>query len=137
MAAILHAQLKSITKIQKRRKEIWFSYEDHLAPLANAGKISLPYLPDYASVNGHIFYILAEDLATRDALMKYLNRKGIQAVFHYLPLHQSPYFHDKHDGRELPNAISYANRLIRLPFFYELSLKEIDYITSTIRKFFS
>jgi len=123
VAAILHAQLKEIKKIQKRRTNIWQSYHNLMSPLQDSGVINLPYLPEYATVNGHIYYILAENLETRDKLLRHLNKKGIHAVFHYLPLHQSPFYHDKHDGRELPNAVGYAERLIRLPFYFELEEK--------------
>jgi dTDP-4-amino-4,6-dideoxygalactose transaminase len=136
MAAILHSQLKEIRKIQKRRKEIWYNYQQLLAALEVAGNIRLPYLPEYAAVNGHIFYILADDLKTRDQLLTHLNRKGVQAVFHYLPLHLSPYYKDKHDGRALPNAVGYSERLVRLPFFYELTQKQQENVAGDIRSFF-
>lgn len=136
-AAILHAQLKELERIQKRRKEIWHEYHRLLRPLESAGNLRLPVLPGYATVNGHIFYLLADDPATRDRLLHYLNKKGIQALFHYLPLHHSPYYRDKHDGRPLPHAVSYAERLIRLPFYYELESKQQQYIAASIRKFFS
>jgi dTDP-4-amino-4,6-dideoxygalactose transaminase len=136
VAAILHAQLKELKKIQKRRVQVWFNYQELLSPLEKAGYIRLPYLPDYASVNGHIFYILAEDLRTRDELLGYLKKKGIHAVFHYLPLHLSPYYRDKHDGRDLPNAVACSEQLIRLPFFFELEKKQQEEIAGAIRRFF-
>lgn len=136
MAAILHTQLKEIKRIQKKRKQIWHNYLELLKPLEDAGLLRLPYLPEYATVNGHIFYLLAEDLKIRDKLLSHMNKKGIQAVFHYLPLHLSPYYHDKHDGRPLPNAISYSERLIRLPFFYELALINQECIAAVIRGFY-
>jgi dTDP-4-amino-4,6-dideoxygalactose transaminase len=136
ISAILYAQLKEIKKIQKRRKEIWQRYYGLLKPLEEKGLLKLPYLPDYSTVNGHIFYIQAADLAERTKLLTYLNRKGVHAVFHYLPLHASPYFRDKHDGRELPEAIRYAETIIRLPFFFELTDNQVDHIAEKIRKFF-
>jgi dTDP-4-amino-4,6-dideoxygalactose transaminase len=136
VAAILHAQLKEIRKIQKRRVDIWKRYQGLLEPLKDAGLIRLPFLPDYATINGHIYYILAEDLKTRDNLLAYLKKKGIHAVFHYLPLHQSPFYKDKHDGRELPNAVKYSEQLIRLPFYVELDSKQQEEIASAINGFF-
>jgi dTDP-4-amino-4,6-dideoxygalactose transaminase len=136
ISAILYAQLKEIKKIQKRRKEIWQRYYGLLKPLEEKGLLKLPYLPDYSTVNGHIFYIQAANLAERTKLLTYLNRKGVHAVFHYLPLHASPYFRDKHDGRELPEAIRYAETIIRLPFFFELTDNQVDHIAEKIRKFF-
>jgi dTDP-4-amino-4,6-dideoxygalactose transaminase len=136
VAAILYAQLEEIKKIQKRRVEIWRRYDELLKPLEKEGFIGLPSLPPYATINGHIYYILTEDPESRERLLRHLNKKGIHAVFHYLPLHQSPYYQDKHDGRELPYAVSYSQRLIRLPFFYELEKKQQEEIARTIRAFF-
>ena len=136
ISAILFSQLSEIKKIQKRRKEIWRSYYDHLKSLADFGLIKLPWLPDFATNNGHIFYILTGNRRERDQLLKYLVKQGIQAVFHYLPLHDSPYYHDKHDGRELPYAHYYADRIIRLPFYFELLDNQVEYIAEKIFRFY-
>jgi dTDP-4-amino-4,6-dideoxygalactose transaminase len=136
ISAILYAQLLEIKKIQKRRKEIWHRYYGLLKPLEDKGLLKLPYLPDYSTVNGHIFYIQAANLAERTKLLTYLNRKGVHAVFHYLPLHASPYYRDKHDGRDLPDAMRYAETIIRLPFFFELTDSQVDHIAEKIRRFF-
>jgi dTDP-4-amino-4,6-dideoxygalactose transaminase len=136
ISGILYAQLKEIKKIQKRRKEIWHRYNDLLKPLETGGFIKLPHVPDYATVNGHIFYIETSCLDERNKLLKFLNRNKIHAVFHYLPLHASPYYRDKHDGRELPNALHYADTVIRLPFYFELLDSQVEYITGKIKKFF-
>ena len=136
VAAILHAQLSALKRIQKRRVEIWSHYHELLRPLEENGDIERPRLPDYATVNGHIYYILAPDLQERDKLLKHLHRKGIHAVFHYLPLHQSPYYRDKHDGRALPFAVAYSERLIRLPFYYELEKKQQEEVASAVLRFF-
>lgn len=136
VAAILHAQLSEIDKIQKKRREIWHKYYRLLKPLEEAGDAVLPVIPGYATVNGHIFYLLAEDLKTRDRLLRHLSKKGVQALFHYIPLHRSPFYRDKHDGRELPWAESYAARLIRLPFFFELEQKQIEAVTDAVKAFF-
>jgi dTDP-4-amino-4,6-dideoxygalactose transaminase len=68
--------------------------------------------------------------------LKYLNKKGIQAVFHYLTLHDSPFYKDKHDGRELPLAKHYSECIIRLPFFFELREEQIDQIAGEINRFY-
>jgi dTDP-4-amino-4,6-dideoxygalactose transaminase len=136
ISAILYAQLMAIGKIQKRRKEIWKSYQEHLKPLSEKGYFKLPFLPDYATVNGHMYYIITKDLDERTRLLRYLGKHNIQAIFHYLPLHASPYFHGKHDGRELPWARYYSETIIRLPFFMELEEVQIDYIAKTIGKFY-
>ncbi len=136
ISAILYSQLKEIKKIQKRRKEIWRSYYDSLKPMADLGQIKLPWLPDFATNNGHIFYIVTANRQERDMLLKYLVKQGIHAVFHYLPLHDSPYYRDKHDGRELPYAHYYADRIIRLPFYFELVNSQIEYITEKISRYY-
>ena len=136
ISAILYAQLTELKKIQKRRKEIWNLYFELLEPLALLDKVKLPLLPDYATVNGHIFYILTSDLEERDRLLKHLSKHGIHAVFHYIPLHSSPYYRDKHDGRDLPWARSYSERIIRLPFYFELLDSQVEKITDRIKRFY-
>lgn len=136
ISAILFAQLQEIKKIQKRRTEIWHRYHQALRPLAGQGRLGIPQLPAYASVNGHLYYIMTRDLRERDLMLKFLARKRIHAVFHYLPLHASPYFRDKHDGRELPNATRYSDTIIRLPFFFELTDPQVDYIAGAIAAFY-
>lgn len=135
-AAILHSQLKEMKKIQKRRKEIWYTYHELLKPLEDAGYIRIPFIPEYATVNGHIFYILTENLRERDKLLLHLKKKGVHAVFHYLPLHLSPFYKDKHDGRDLPFAVNYSERLIRLPFYFELQKEQQKAITSILMQYF-
>lgn len=136
ISAILFAQLQETKKIQKRRKDIWHRYFERLKPLAEGGKAGLPYLPAYATVNGHLFYLLTANRQERDQLLKFLARKRIHAVFHYLPLHDSPYYRDKHDGRELAHAQRYSDNIIRLPFFFELTDQQIDHIADTVMKFY-
>jgi dTDP-4-amino-4,6-dideoxygalactose transaminase len=136
MAGILHAQLMSLKGIQKRRKEIWETYYERLKPLEEKGLIKLPHIPKYATNNGNMFYIIANNLEERNKLLKYLNRNNVHAVFHYLPLHLSPYYRDKHDGRELPNAVRYSDCIIRMPFYYELTLRDINYIVKKVGAFY-
>jgi dTDP-4-amino-4,6-dideoxygalactose transaminase len=98
--------------------------------------LTLPVIPSYATQNGNLFFILARSGRERDDLLSFLKKKGIHAVFHYLPLHSSPYFRDKHDGRPLPNTDRFAGCIIRLPFFYGLKERQIGFITRAIRDFF-
>jgi len=136
-AAYLMGQLEMLEDIQQRRKKIFQSYLEKLRPLEDSGFIRLPVIPAYAEQNGHLFYILSRNLTERDQLISYLKSKGIQAVFHYLPLHSSAYYREKHDGRVLANANRFAETLIRLPFFYDLSEADIDKVCSTIHSFFN
>ena len=119
IAAFLWAQLEHLTSIQARRKAIWQRYYDAFAPLAAQG-LGLPQLPDYATNNGHMFYLLTRDLAERTALIDYLKQRQILPVFHYLSLHTSSFYATKHDGRPLPWADHYTDCLLRLPLYYEL-----------------
>ena len=114
-----------------RRKHIWESYDKALRGNIGNG-ITLPTLPEYATNNYHIYYMLCPSLKARTAFMNYLKNNGVQTTFHYLPLHSSKYYLDKHDGRELPNCDRYADTLVRLPLYYELTDEEIRKITKLI-----
>ena len=92
-----------------------------------------PQIPSYATVNGHMYYLIMPDGETRARFIAYLRENGIHAVFHYLSLHTSPYYKEKHDGRQLPQSDHYADCLVRLPLFYDL--EEQEYIIETISKF--
>jgi dTDP-4-amino-4,6-dideoxygalactose transaminase len=136
IAAFLFAQLEQLDDIQRKRKSLWQQYHDELSALAQTGAFRLPFIPDYATNNAHMFYIVCRDLAERTKLIRHLKDNGITAVFHYLSLHTSPFYHDKHDGRELPVSDRLADTLLRLPLFYELTPKQISFITGKIKEFF-
>jgi dTDP-4-amino-4,6-dideoxygalactose transaminase len=136
LASFLLVQLKNLDKIQKRRIENWRRYRQLLAPLEEQGKLKLPEIPEYATVNGNMFYFLVKDEGERDRLIDHLRSKGIQAVFHYLPLHSSPFFSGKHDGRPLPNTTKTSSCIVRLPFFYSLTKGQIRYIAEAVTAFF-
>ena len=133
-AAYLWAQLEQLDDIQNKRKHIWNMYYKGLKGKIDV-QIDIPEIPDYASNNAHMFYLLCPSLDYRTKLMAYLKEKGIQTTFHYLPLHSSAYYQDKHDGRELPNCDRYGDTLVRLPLFYELTDEEVNYIVNTIREY--
>ena len=135
-AAFLWAQLENLNEIQAKRKQLWQTYYEQLQPLADKGLFQLPDLPNYASNNAHMFYLLLPDLEKRTALIRYLKENGILAVFHYLSLHSSAYYVDKHDGRALPNCDRYADTLLRLPMYYDLSFEELLTICDTIKRFY-
>ena len=136
IAAFLFAQLESIDVIQTKRKEIWDYYRNGLEDLAHESKIQLPFIAKDASNNAHLFHILTKSLQERTDLLSFLNKNGIGAVFHYLPLHKSPYYADKHDGRSLPNAIRWSNQIIRLPFYNDITSSQLDYIIDKIHEFY-
>jgi dTDP-4-amino-4,6-dideoxygalactose transaminase len=119
-AAFLWAQLENIDDIQNKRKEHWNFYFQKLESWANKMHIQLPFVPDYATNNGHMFYMVCNNIDQRSALIASLAKDNILAVFHYLSLHKSPFYHHNHDGRELTESDRYTDCLVRLPMFYEL-----------------
>ena len=136
IAAFLWAQIEQMENIQTKRKQIWNTYFNYLKPLADKGMIQLPEIPDYATNNAHMFYIVCDTLEERTALIEQLKKNGINAVFHYLSLHSSEFYKNKHDGRVLNNTDRFTDCLLRLPLFYELTQKEIEHICETINLFF-
>jgi dTDP-4-amino-4,6-dideoxygalactose transaminase len=134
VAAFLWAQLEELDNIQNRRKLLWNKYYELLKPLADKGIFTLPDVPEYATNNAHMFYLVCNNLEERTALIKKIKENGAQAVFHYLSLHSSEYYKDKHDGRDLPNCDRYADCLVRLPLFYELGEEDIEEIVKIIIK---
>lgn len=136
IAAFLYAQLENIDYIQKKRCDIWEHYYAELKENEQKGNFKLPSIPAYATNNAHMFYILCNSIEERTALIDHLKSKGVLAVFHYLSLHKSEYYKDKHDGRELPMSDYYEDCLLRLPMYYELSIEEQDYIIEGIKDFF-
>lgn len=135
-AAYLWAQLEQLDDIQGKRKHIWNLYYEGLFGKIDE-RVRLPFIPEYASNNAHMFYLLCPSLEYRTALMEYLKENNIQTTFHYLPLHSSKYYEDKHDGRSLPNCDYYGDCLVRLPLFYELSDSEVKEICKLIVNFSS
>ena len=134
VAAFLWAQLEHMDDIQNRRKHLWELYYNSLLPIANS-QFTLPNIPSYATNNAHMFYLVCNNLEQRTALIKRLKDSGILAVFHYLSLHSSPYYADKHDGRELPECDRYADCLVRLPMYYDLTDEEVIKICNIISEF--
>ena len=130
IAAFLWAQLENLENIQAKRKQIWNAYFEDLKSLADKGCFQLPNIPEYATNNAHMFYLVCNSLEERTKLISHLKENGILAVFHYLSLHSSEFYMNKHDGRELPNCDKFADCLLRLPLFYELD--KVDEIISRI-----
>jgi dTDP-4-amino-4,6-dideoxygalactose transaminase len=135
-AAFLWAQLENLDDIQAKRKTLWNRYLERLEPLAKQGKFTMPDIPEYASNNAHMFYIVLPDLEARTGLLKYLKENGVGAVFHYLSLHSSTYYAPRHDGRALPECDRYADCLVRLPLFYDLDLETVDHICDLISTYY-
>lgn len=137
IAAFLCAQLEQLDDIQYRRKRLWDLYYTCLSPHASrlSPKLALPTIPAYATNNAHMFYLVCKSLEERTALIKHLKDHGVLAVFHYLSLHSSQYYQDKHDGRSLPECDRYADCLVRLPMYYDLKDEEVIKICDMIKDF--
>lgn len=137
-SAFLWAQLESLDTIQAKRKLLWETYSKGLSPLAEKGCFSMPDMPDYATNNAHMFYLVCRSLEERTKLLAYLKEQGVGAVFHYLSLHLSDYYRDHHEGEIpcLPNCDRYADCLVRLPMHYELEVGQVKEICNTINMFY-
>lgn len=131
-AAFLWAQLENLDEIQAKRKSLWETYYKLLTPLADKQFFKLPDIPEYASNNAHMFYLVFPSLEKRTALIQHLKENDILAVFHYLSLHSSAYYKDKHDGRELPECDRYADTLVRLPMYFDLEIEDVEKICKLI-----
>ena len=136
-AAYLYAQLEEANKINNNRLTIWNLYYKGLESLEKQGLIELPYIPKDCKHNGHMFYIKLKNLDERSSLIRYLKSKNISSAFHYVPLHSSEvglkfgrfYGEDIYTTKE-------SERLLRLPIYYGLEEKEIQYIVENIINYF-
>lgn len=136
-SAFLLAQLENLDDIQSRRKAIWQQYYDGLKPLEENGYVVLPQIPDYATNNGHLFYIVCRNIEERTRLIEWMKDKEIQLAFHYLSLHKSDYYTNaERNTPELPNCDRYADCLVRLPMYFELSDDDVSLIISQTKAFF-
>ena len=136
VAAFLWAQIENLETIQNRRKAVWQTYWDGLQSIKEKG-IQLPFIPPYATNNAHMFYLVCKSLEQRTALIEHLKKQGINAVFHYLSLHKSPYYKSKHDGRALPQSDRYEDCLVRLPFYFELTEDDQQRVIDEVLRFFN
>lgn len=138
-SAFLFAQLESLDEIQSRRKAIWNMYYEGLKNLAAKGCFTMPDIPEYATNNGHMFYLVCRNLEERTQLIAYLKEKGAGAVFHYLSLHLSDYYKEHYLGKipNLPNCDRFADCLVRLPMYFELKDEEVKLILDLINQFYN
>lgn len=132
IAAFLYAQLENIDQIQNRRLSIWNRYHEVLKKYKESAIITLPVIPEFASNNAHIFYLLFSSLEQRSSFIRKMKENGCASVFHYLSLHKSEYYRSHHDGREMVHADRYMDTLVRLPFYYELQGNSFDYLLEKI-----
>ena len=131
IAAFLWAQLEHLDAIQEKRKYIWNLYEEGLKAISTDFK--LPQIPAFASNNAHMFYLIFESLEKRTVYLNKLKTNNIHAVFHYLSLHSSYYYSKENAVPELKWSDYYTDRLLRLPFYYELSDADLDLIINAVK----
>ena len=137
LAAFLWAQLEQMERIHRARERIFNRYAMRLAPLAEAGILKLPHVPSDCKPVHHMFYILTESLEVRTKLIDYLRERSILAVFHYVPLHSSPVGQTLgYAPGDLPVTESVSERLLRLPFYFELTNDDIDTVADAVLSFY-
>lgn len=135
-AAYLYAQLEVCDQIQDKRMEIWNYYHRELEALEKEGKITRPVIPEGCIHNAHMYYLKVRDMEVRTKLIHYLREKGICSVFHYIPLHTAPA--GQKFGRfagEDRYTTKESERLLRLPMFYNLDMKDVEYVTEQLKSF--
>jgi dTDP-4-amino-4,6-dideoxygalactose transaminase len=136
-SSFLFGQLQAWKKIVEKRKKIFHYYQQTLAPLeSQEGLITINRIPENYTVNYHLFHILVKDKKTRDNLLDHLNSRSIVAVFHYIPLHSSPYAQKLKIKVNLPVTDNVAERVVRLPFYNLLARDEQNRVVESIYSFF-
>ena len=137
IAAFLYAQLEQLDTIQEKRKQIWEHYYNSLQNLEKEGFIKLPKIPNYATNNGHMFYIVCNSYEERSSLINHMKSKDIHPVFHYLSLNKSEYYLKNNDLFEMPNSDKFTDCLLRLPFYYELNVLDQEKIIQAIQNYYA
>lgn len=137
IAAFLYAQLENLDTIQSKRKSIWNRYREGLQRLEAQGNIKLPVIPEFATNNAHMFFIICGSLDARSGLIKYLKDRDLHAVFHYISLHKSEFYAKDNAVPELPNSDFFTDHLLRLPFYYELAEADQDRIIAAINEYYA
>jgi dTDP-4-amino-4,6-dideoxygalactose transaminase len=136
-AACLYAQLEKADLINKNRLGSWNYYFDQFQKLADEGLIELPHIPDGCSHNAHLFFIKLKNSKVRAELIKHLGQAGIKAVFHYIPLHSSPFGKNvsRFFGKD-QYTTKESDRLLRLPLFYKLTQSKRKLVVEEVFRYF-
>lgn len=138
LAAYLFSQFEKLEQITTNRKRLYKRYEDAFSTLENRGLAGLPQIPRDCESNAHIFYLILDSQKNQKEMIAHLRAKQIHAVFHYLPLHQSPM--GKQFGglkASCPNSIDLSSRLVRLPLYHELGNNDQDCVIESVLSFFN
>lgn len=135
LASILYGQMERFDEIMDARMKVWNSYYEGFEDMEKAGKLIRPFIPEYSSHNAHMFYIFLPTKEIRDNMITTLREKGVQSVFHYIPLHTSPMGKQLGcDCANLPVTEEYADRLLRLPMHAELSERDVAMIIEKVKE---
>jgi dTDP-4-amino-4,6-dideoxygalactose transaminase len=136
LAAFLLAQLEEREQVQTRRQNIWETYYKELGAWAEENNVQMPFVPAHCEQTYHMFYLLFPDLEKRQAAIAYLKAQGIQAVFHYLPLHLSP-MGEKYGGKpgDLEVTEHVSDQLLRLPFYTNMTGTEQGQVVEALKGF--
>jgi dTDP-4-amino-4,6-dideoxygalactose transaminase len=137
LAAFLYAQLEAREQIQAKRRRVWEYYYEYLGDWAQEHDVRLPIVPGHCEQPYHMFYLLMPSLEQRQALIAHLKARSILSVFHYLPLHLSE-MGQRFGGRQgnCPVTEDVSDRLLRLPFYNELTEDDQTYVVTAIKEFF-
>jgi dTDP-4-amino-4,6-dideoxygalactose transaminase len=132
-AAFLWAQLERFQEVLAERRRVWDTYHERFAPLEDLGLLRRPFVPKHVRHNAHLYYVLVRDLTARTRTIEELDRRGVHALFHYVPLHSAPA--GRRYGRahgELAETESVSERLVRLPLWYAMPSEAVDQVTSAV-----
>ena len=136
-AAYLWAQLEEADRINNDRLSTWNTYYEAFRPLAQAGLVELPVVPGDCVHNAHMFYLKCKDLEERTAFISHLKENGVQAVFHYVPLHSAPAGRKfgRFQGEDVYTTRE-SDRLVRLPLYYGIAKEELEAVIRTVNRFY-
>jgi dTDP-4-amino-4,6-dideoxygalactose transaminase len=135
LAGLLLAQLEARDWVRERRRGIWHRYANDLADWAAANDVQMPYVPEHCETAYHLFHMLLPSTRSRDALISHLRDAGILAVFHYQPLHLSPFGRQLQPAADCPVTEDVSDRLVRLPFFTNMEAGDTEAVIDVVRGF--
>lgn len=136
VAAFLYAQVEQIDDIQNKRNRLWDQYKSRIMPLVLRGEIDLIPIAKYKIANANLFPIITKNELERKRLIEYLMSKDIVTAFHYLSLHKSPFAIAQNDNRELANSDKFTRQLLRLPFYTDMTIEEVDRVVCCVDSFY-
>lgn len=137
LSAVLYGQLERIKEIQEKKISIWNKYNNYFEKFEQAGLVTRPFIPEYATNNAHMYYLIFRDSETRDEAIKFYKENEIETPFHYIPLHLSKVGENLgYKKGDLPLTEEYSNRLMRMPMYYDLTEEDMNYIFEVSDKLF-